>query len=64
MSEAYDPAFRFPEAGKRERGSRCINENIRKEKNMKNVIVITGASSGIGKEFAVQLDKTEKADEI
>ncbi len=31
---------------------------------MKNVIVITGASSGIGKEFAVQLDKTEKADEI
>ena len=29
---------------------------------MKNVIVITGASSGIGKEFAVQLDKTEKAD--
>ena len=31
---------------------------------MKNVIVITGASSGIGKEFAVQLDKTEEADEI
>lgn len=31
---------------------------------MKNIIVITGASSGIGKEFAVLLDKTVKADEI
>ena len=31
---------------------------------MKKIIVITGASSGIGKEFAVQLDKIGGADEI
>ena len=31
---------------------------------MKNVIVITGASSGIGKEFAELLDKKISADEI
>lgn len=31
---------------------------------MKNIIVITGASSGIGREFALMLDKIENADEI
>lgn len=31
---------------------------------MKNIIVITGASSGMGKEFAILLDKCEKVDEI
>jgi len=29
-----------------------------------NIAIITGASSGIGKEFAIQLDKKEKFDEI
>ena len=31
---------------------------------MKNIIVITGASSGIGREFSLMLDKIENADEI
>lgn len=31
---------------------------------MKNIIVVTGASSGIGKEFAIQISKKEKVDEI
>lgn len=31
---------------------------------MKKVIVITGASSGMGREFALQIDKKEKVDEI
>lgn len=31
---------------------------------MKNVIVITGASSGMGKQFAVQISKLENVDEI
>lgn len=31
---------------------------------MKNIIVITGASSGMGREFAKQIDKKEKVDEI
>lgn len=31
---------------------------------MKNVIVVTGASSGMGKEFVLQIDKREKVDEI
>ena len=29
-----------------------------------NIAIITGASSGIGKEFAIQLDKKEQFDEI
>lgn len=31
---------------------------------MKNIAVITGASSGMGREFVLQLEKTEKFDEI
>ncbi|MBQ3464973.1 SDR family NAD(P)-dependent oxidoreductase [Candidatus Saccharibacteria bacterium] len=31
---------------------------------MKKIIVITGASSGMGREFALQIDKKEKVDEI
>ncbi len=31
---------------------------------MKNIIVVTGASSGIGKEFVLQISKKEKVDEI
>ena len=29
-----------------------------------NIAIITGASSGIGREFAIQLNKKEKFDEI
>ena len=32
--------------------------------NNLNIAIITGASSGIGREFVMQLDKTEKFDEI
>ena len=31
---------------------------------MKDIIVVTGASSGLGKEFVLQIDKKEKVDEI
>ena len=31
---------------------------------MKDIIVVTGASSGLGKEFVLQIDKREKVDEI
>lgn len=31
---------------------------------MKKIIIVTGASSGMGREFAVQIDKKEKVDEI
>ncbi|HQL32769.1 MAG TPA: SDR family NAD(P)-dependent oxidoreductase [Treponemataceae bacterium] len=31
---------------------------------MKNIIIVTGASSGLGREFAVQLSRTRNADEI
>lgn len=31
---------------------------------MKRIIIVTGASSGIGREFALQLSKTRNADEI
>ena len=31
---------------------------------MKKIIVITGASSGMGRQFAIQIDKKEKVDEI
>ncbi len=31
---------------------------------MKNIIVVTGASSGMGKEFVAQIDRKEKVDEI
>ena len=31
---------------------------------MKRIIVITGASSGFGKEFAIQISQKEKVDEI
>ena len=31
---------------------------------MKDIIVVTGASSGLGKEFVLQIAKKEKVDEI
>ena len=31
---------------------------------MKNIIVVTGASSGMGKDFVKQIEKKEKVDEI
>ncbi len=31
---------------------------------MKNIIVVTGASSGMGREFAIQITRKIRADEI
>ena len=34
------------------------------QKTMKKIIVVTGASSGMGRQFVLQIDKKEKVDEI
>ncbi len=45
-------------------GTLAVSGKIAENRLMKRVIIVTGASSGLGREFALQLSRGRKADEI